>query len=153
VAAELGALRDRCDARLVAAYAAHASARAAQDGGKLLDVSGTMESIGALRYAAEAAGHAAEAFAHEARDDSSRRAAARCRDLTPTGQGASPPLPVTLGAGHVALTDREVQLVELARRGLSNAEMADRLVLSIRTVESHLYRAMQKLGVSGRRAL
>ncbi|MGO9753110.1 MAG: LuxR C-terminal-related transcriptional regulator [Solirubrobacteraceae bacterium] len=31
--------------------------------------------------------------------------------------------------------------------------MAVRLVLSVRTVESHLYRAMQKLGVSDRREL
>ena len=51
------------------------------------------------------------------------------------------------------LTSREAQLVELARRGLSNAEIADQLVLSVRTVETHLYRAMHKLGVSDRREL
>jgi DNA-binding NarL/FixJ family response regulator len=34
-----------------------------------------------------------------------------------------------------------------------NAEIADRLVLSVRTVESHIYRAMQKLGVGDRRQL
>jgi DNA-binding CsgD family transcriptional regulator len=53
----------------------------------------------------------------------------------------------------VALTRREAQLVKLASRGLSNAEIADRLVLSVRTVESHLYRAMQKLGVNDRHEL
>jgi hypothetical protein len=42
---------------------------------------------------------------------------------------------------------------QFARLGLSNAEIADRLVLSVRTVESHIYRAMQKLGVSDRRDL
>ena len=51
----------------------------------------------------------------------------------------------------IALTARESQLVGFARQGLSNAEIADRLVLSVRTVETHLYRAMQKLGVSDRR--
>jgi DNA-binding NarL/FixJ family response regulator len=53
----------------------------------------------------------------------------------------------------ITLTAREAQLVELASRGLSNAEIADRLVLSVRTVESHIYRAMQKLGVGDRRRL
>jgi DNA-binding CsgD family transcriptional regulator len=52
-----------------------------------------------------------------------------------------------------SLTERERQLVELAGQGLSNAEIADRFVLSVRTVESHLYRAMQKLGVKDRRDL
>jgi DNA-binding CsgD family transcriptional regulator len=41
----------------------------------------------------------------------------------------------------------------LARQGLSNAEIADRLVISIRTVEAHLYRGMQKLSVSHRHDL
>jgi DNA-binding NarL/FixJ family response regulator len=36
---------------------------------------------------------------------------------------------------------------------LSNAEIADQLVLSVRTIESHLYRAMQKLGIDDRRKL
>jgi DNA-binding NarL/FixJ family response regulator len=53
----------------------------------------------------------------------------------------------------ITLTAREAQLVELASRGLSNAEIADRLVLSVRTVESHIYRAMHKLGVGDRRRL
>ncbi len=53
----------------------------------------------------------------------------------------------------VELTAREMQLVELARRGLTNSQITERLVLSIRTVETHLYRAMRKLGVSDRRDL
>ena len=52
-----------------------------------------------------------------------------------------------------ALTARESQLVQLASQGISNADVVERLVLSVRTVESHLYRAMQKLGVSDRRQL
>ena len=43
--------------------------------------------------------------------------------------------------------------MELASKGLTNAQIADRLVLSVRTVETHIYRAMQKLGVSDRREL
>ncbi len=51
------------------------------------------------------------------------------------------------------LTSREDEIVTLVRDGLANREIATRLFLSVRTVESHLYRAMQKLGVSDRRQL
>ena len=68
-------------------------------------------------------------------------------------QGLPQPTVEGLDGAAADLTPRETQLVELARLGLSNAEIADRLVLSVRTVESHIYRAMQKLGVSDRRDL
>jgi DNA-binding CsgD family transcriptional regulator len=146
-------LRARCDARLVAAYAAHAVARAADDGVSLLRVADEMEEIGALRYATEAVAHAADAFARTGREDSARRAAVRARDLNDRGQGGRLPPMTELDAGAVTLTQREAQLVQLASNGLSNAEIAERLVLSIRTVESHLYRAMHKLGVRDRHEL
>ncbi|GAB4936424.1 hypothetical protein MAHJHV45_46980 [Mycobacterium avium subsp. hominissuis] len=34
--------------------------------------------------------------------------------------------------------------------GLSNREIADRLVISVRTVEGHLYRLFTKLGINNR---
>ena len=48
------------------------------------------------------------------------------------------------------LTTREREIVTLARAGLTNREIASRLFLSVRTVESHLYRGMRKLGVTQR---
>ena len=58
-----------------------------------------------------------------------------------------------LDATAIGLTRREAQVAALAGRGLSNAEIADQLVLSVRTVETHVYRAMQKRGVGDRREL
>lgn len=87
------------------------------------------------------------------RQDSARRAAARARELHVPDQGAELPRIDGLDATATDLTPREAQLIELAREGMSNADIADRLVLSVRTVETHLYRGMQKLGVSDRHAL
>jgi DNA-binding CsgD family transcriptional regulator/tetratricopeptide (TPR) repeat protein len=153
LASSLQKLATDCDGPLTAAYAAHATALAGPDPDGLLRASAEMEAIGALRYATEAAAHAATAFATRGRNDSARRAAARCQELHDGCEGAIQPLIEGLEPGAVKLTARERQLVDLASKGLSNAEIADRLVLSIRTVESHLYRAMAKLGVTDRRDL
>jgi DNA-binding CsgD family transcriptional regulator len=153
VASDLQALAGRCDAPLTAAYAAHATARVAADGDALTDVVDAMEEIGALRYATEVAADAASAYHRAGYEDSARRAATRCRALHAEGQGAALPPIAGLDEAATTLTARERQLVDLARQGLSNAEIADRLVLSVRTVESHLYHAMQKLGISNRQDL
>jgi DNA-binding CsgD family transcriptional regulator len=153
VAERQARLAARCDARLVAAYAAHAAALAARDGTALLEVAEQLAEIGARRYALEAAVDAAEAFLRDGRQDSARRAASRARELHVPGHGPKAPEIDGLDGVAIALTPRESQLIELAAAGLTNAEIADRLVLSVRTVESHIYRAMQKLGVNDRRDL
>jgi len=55
-------------------------------------------------------------------------------------------------AGKTAaeLTQREVEVLRLIARGLTNREMAERLYLSVRTVESHRARIQRKLGRSRR---
>ena len=62
-------------------------------------------------------------------------------------------LPVQPSATAGELTRRERQIVALAISGLSDREIADRLIVSVRTVEGHLYRAYSKLGVSSREQL
>ncbi|HEV3173334.1 MAG TPA: AAA family ATPase [Actinocrinis sp.] len=51
------------------------------------------------------------------------------------------------------LTAQELQIVQMAAEGMSNREIGQRLYLSHRTVESHLYRAFPKLGITSRAQL
>ncbi len=56
-------------------------------------------------------------------------------------------------AVSTSLTPRETQIAELAALGHSNVEIAAAMYLSVKTVEHHLGRVFQKLGISSRRAL
>jgi predicted ATPase/DNA-binding CsgD family transcriptional regulator len=52
--------------------------------------------------------------------------------------------------GQNELTPRELEVVRLVAQGLSDAEVSDRLVVSRRTVHSHLRSIYRKLGVNSR---
>jgi predicted ATPase/DNA-binding CsgD family transcriptional regulator len=52
--------------------------------------------------------------------------------------------------GGEVLTSRERQIAELVARGLSNREIAERLVISKRTVDAHVNHIFGKLGLSSR---
>ncbi|MEU4999934.1 AAA family ATPase [Streptomyces sp. NPDC021622] len=49
------------------------------------------------------------------------------------------------------LTGRQLQVVRLLMEGLTNVEIAGRLVLSVRTVDNHVRAALEKLGARSRR--
>jgi pimeloyl-ACP methyl ester carboxylesterase/DNA-binding CsgD family transcriptional regulator len=61
--------------------------------------------------------------------------------------GASPP-----GAGDSELTARELEVLRLVAEGLSDAEIAERLVLSPHTVHRHVANIRTKLGLASRAA-
>jgi two-component system response regulator NreC len=61
-----------------------------------------------------------------------------------TGSRALPERP------EVALSEREEQVLRLIAQGFSNKEIAARLEVGIKSVESYKARATQKLGFSGR---
>ncbi|MFF1680575.1 AAA family ATPase [Streptomyces sp. NPDC058256] len=49
------------------------------------------------------------------------------------------------------LTERQLQVMGLLARGMTNVEIADRLVVSVRTVDNHVSAVLDKLGVRTRR--
>jgi DNA-binding NarL/FixJ family response regulator len=55
-------------------------------------------------------------------------------------------------AHPAGLTERQTEVLTLLAEGLSNAEIADRLVVSERTAEHHVAAVLARLGVPGRRA-
>ena len=107
--------------------------------------------IGAMPDAVDAAAQAAAALVRAGRHDAARRSA--CGSSTCPARGpsrrrsrASTPRPRRSRPARARSSPSPPA-------GSPNAEIADRLVLSVRTVESHIYRAMHKLGVSDRRDL
>ncbi|HXM54417.1 MAG TPA: alpha/beta fold hydrolase [Candidatus Dormibacteraeota bacterium] len=72
--------------------------------------------------------------------------------LAPLTMFLTGPLPARPASG-ARLTPREREVAELVTLGLTNAEIAERLGIGRRTVESHLERLRSKLGLVGRAQL
>jgi DNA-binding NarL/FixJ family response regulator len=62
----------------------------------------------------------------------------------------SPDTPSNLPMAGTRLSGREREVLELVSEGLTNEAIADRLCLSVRTVERHLTNIYAKLNVSGK---
>jgi DNA-binding CsgD family transcriptional regulator len=145
VASRLRVLSARCPTPRIRAYGAHAQALAAGAAPDLEEVSVAFDRLGDRLLAAETAAEAAAVHRRAGHLPAALRASGRSANFATGSPGARTP------ALAVAAREREVE--ELAARGLSNAAIADRLCLSVRTAETHLQRAYSKLGVRGRENL
>lgn len=145
---ELAVVTDGPRAPLVARWSA---ALADGDGNGLLDVSRGFELMGDKIAAADAAAHAALAFGESNTERPRLSASAQatriittCGGVTPATQAARRPL---------TLSDREQQIAIMVSQGRTNRQIAEDLVMSVRTVEGHVYRACTKLGLKNRSEL
>jgi DNA-binding CsgD family transcriptional regulator len=151
-AARLAELTGHVQGPRAPAAAAHAAALAAGSGDELVDASRRYKEFGDRLAAADAAAHAVLAYQHAGLRGSAmsasataQRLAAEChRADTPALQAAMAPQPFTA---------RQREIISLAAQGLSNKQMADRLTVSIRSIEGHLFRACQRVGANNREQL
>jgi DNA-binding CsgD family transcriptional regulator len=78
--------------------------------------------------------------------------AARGPVTIPTSQPAASPVENSFPAYPDGLTAREVEVLRLLARGLTNTQIAEELVVSLLTVKAHLRSIYSKLGVTSRSA-
>ncbi len=122
---------------------------AVQDPDPLLEAVGDLETHGLHALAVRAHTAAirllrAEGLTTRAREEETTLA----RRLAVAGQELHL---VTRGSAAAAtLTASEVDVARLIAAGLTNKEIAERLVVSTRTVDNHVYRIFRKLGVTSR---
>jgi DNA-binding CsgD family transcriptional regulator len=155
VVERLEAVASTVDSREIRIGARHARALAGRDAAALEQVATDFEEMGAVLRASEAAAAAAAVHRSAGRARAATAMAERARALAEECQGAA--TPGLAAADEVepvaALTRREEEVARLVARGLTSKEVADRLYLSVRTVDNHLQRAYTKLGVSSRKEL
>ncbi|RBY79776.1 hypothetical protein DQ238_09000 [Geodermatophilus sp. TF02-6] len=144
-------LSDELGDRLLRAFAAQAEAAASGSGEGLDEVASEFAELGAQGLAADASAQAAEAHRDAGHRRQASASAACANSLARSGGGIR--TPALDGIVSYELTEREREVATLAAQGVKNQEIARRLVLSVRTVETHLGRVYDKLGISGRGAL
>jgi DNA-binding CsgD family transcriptional regulator len=118
----------------------------------LTEAGKAFESAGARLYAAEAFHELASLNVRLKQRRAAAFAAHYARSLHADCQGALTP-PLLFPNEAIPLSRREREIATLVVQGLSDRAIAERLILSVRTVQNHMYRVYQKLGVKGRQGL
>ncbi len=143
VGRRIAELAAHVEGALAQAAARHTKALLSANVGELKSV---VEDFAGLRlnlYAAEAAAQAYQLNATDA-------IAFRLADLLALCEGVHTP---ALRLGMIQLTERELEIAELAASGMSSRQIAEHLVVSTRTPDNHLFKVYTKLGIAGRAEL
>ena len=144
-------LADELSLPLADAVARHTESLRADDGERLLAASDDYRALGDRASAADVAAQAAVAFSRHQQRKRSLYAAALAQQLAADCGGlCTPALRNPIGQ---TMTGRQREIIELVAAGLSNKQIAEQLVTSVRTVEGHVYRAYQRLGAGSREEL
>jgi DNA-binding CsgD family transcriptional regulator len=144
-------LADLLNLPLANAVARHTESLRDGNGEGLLAASADYRAVGDVATAADVAAQASIAFSRSQQRKRSLYAAALAAQLANECGGLC--TPALRNPVDQPLTDRQREIIELAATGLSNKEIAERLVTSVRTVEGHVYRAYQRLGARSREEL
>jgi DNA-binding CsgD family transcriptional regulator len=127
----------------------HGRALATADADELTAVATELADLGMKCAAADAAAQAAKAFAARHERKGEVEAMARAAELA--GGASTPALDQVLNP--LPLTGRELEIAIMVSEGMTNKAIAERLSVSVRTVEGHIYRACMKLDVPDRTLL
>jgi DNA-binding CsgD family transcriptional regulator len=120
------------------------------DADAVLEAAVRFSDIGFGLIAAEIAAMAGRLYRRSGDHPAAARAVELSAQLAAQCEGVHSPALVNQDEPGQTLTPREREIVQLAAAGRSNRDIADELVLSVRTVEGHLARAYPKLGVERR---
>lgn len=131
---------------LARAYLEARGATLTEDPAQVADAATRLAGLGAHPAAQKYFERAARLYRERGDLDASARTRRRATRLAEDAPGGAP---TAAGPGSV-LTGREQEVVRLIAQGLSNGQIATRLVISIRTVESHINRISKKTGAHGR---
>ncbi|MUL65790.1 hypothetical protein BOO86_15045 [Mycobacterium sp. CBMA 234] len=150
--AQLDLLEQRVDPGFITPFAAHARHLAAENAEGLQDTARTFAELGADLYAADAWADAAVAWTRHGHNRNAAAATFAATEHADLCQGAMTPSLRSIRA-RARLTPGELETAVMAAAGRSNKDIADELVLSIRSIENRLQRVYEKLGISSRAAL
>lgn len=146
VAGHLDHLRGHMDGEAAPLLSAHAEALAEGDAEHLERISDRYGELGWRLRAAEPSVDAAGVHVSRGNIRAAARASTWAQHIAEHFTALTPPL-ARMPKG---LTSRKRQIARLAAEGVDNREIADRLFLSVRTVENHLSKTYRILGIEGR---